>query len=331
MKRISVFVGVITLVAVLFSVVQFSESSCPHVTGQCPDDKKLSKNDEETYQKSITEAHKLMEEKKDKDAEVAVEEALKVKPGDPIASALKSRITHKVKGMTYSGINDQGYQEYTHKQTGLKFILIPGGRLIIEGSEGQNGKKRIDDMTVRDFMLSKYEVPQGVWEKTMKNNPSNFKKGENYPVEQVTWEDCKEFCKKTDLRMPEEIEWEYACRFNTTTRYYWGNNENGDFLWYAKNSADTTHENGKKKPNGYGLYDMLGNVWEWCRNPYKENKKENDPKKIDGDPGDPKYRALRSGAWDQAIENCGSSSYLRLAPDTKQKNIGFRPASDARP
>ncbi|MEK7450052.1 MAG: formylglycine-generating enzyme family protein [Planctomycetota bacterium] len=142
-------------------------------------------------------------------------------------------------------------------------------------NDGENDEKPIHEVALNSFLISKYEVTQGQWQKIMNNNPSNFK-GDNNPVEQVSWDDCQEFCKrsetesasggKTGLRLPTEAEWEYAARAGTTTKYYWGDSINDDYLW--DNSNLGTHPVGQKKPNGFGLYDMLGNVWEWCQDWY---------------------------------------------------------------
>ena len=123
------------------------------------------------------------------------------------------------------------------------------------------------------FYLGKSSVTQKQWKKIMGKNPSHFK-GEDRPVEMVSWKEVQKFVTKlnekegTDkYRLPSEAEWEYACRAGTQTRYYFGDDESklNEYAWYAENSGSQTHSIGQKKPNSWGLYDMHGNVWEWVQ------------------------------------------------------------------
>ena len=129
----------------------------------------------------------------------------------------------------------------------------------------------------RGFYLGKYEITQGQWESVMGSNPSYFG-GSNRPVEQVSWNDVQEFIGRLNeaageevYRLPTEAEWEYACRAGTTTRWSFGDDEGqlGEYAWYTgNNSPYGTKEVGTKRPNPWGLYDMHGNVWEWCQDWY---------------------------------------------------------------
>jgi formylglycine-generating enzyme required for sulfatase activity len=172
--------------------------------------------------------------------------------------------------------------------TPLEMVLIPAGTFLMGSPPSE--KDRGDDegpqhqVTItKDFYLGKYEVTQAQWEAVMGNNPSGFK-GDNLPVDMV-WEtasrnDCQAFIEKLNgmalavvtFRLPTEAEWEYACRAGTTTRFYWGDDPDysqiGVYAWYGDNSAGQTHEVGLKLPNAWALYDMSGNVPEWCQDWY---------------------------------------------------------------
>ena len=129
-------------------------------------------------------------------------------------------------------------------------------------------------MTVGGFWIGKYTVTQGQWQKVMGNNPSGFKKGDNYPVETVSWDDAKEFIRKLNgksgytFRLPTEAEWEYAARSGGKAEKYAGGNDIDAVAWYVANSGRSTHPVGTKAPNGLGIYDMSGNVWQWCEDKY---------------------------------------------------------------
>ena len=130
--------------------------------------------------------------------------------------------------------------------------------------------------------MDKYEVTQARWEKMMGANPSKFIHPDQ-PVEQVNFFDAQKFAKKSNgqCRLPTEAEWEYAAKGGADSRYYWGNMMDESYIWYEDNSDGTTHPVGQKQPNQYGLYDMMGNVWEWPRigtNPTTRSARRKTPK-----------------------------------------------------
>lgn len=128
--------------------------------------------------------------------------------------------------------------------------------------------------SIQSFYLDIFEVTQAEFEKVMRINPSWFK-GPRLPVENVKWDEAVEYCRKVGKRLPTEWEWEYAAKGRSITVYYWGNigKDAGEYAWYEKNSGDTTHPVGEKRPNGYGLYDMAGNVFEWTNGDWMDGNK----------------------------------------------------------
>jgi formylglycine-generating enzyme required for sulfatase activity len=169
--------------------------------------------------------------------------------------------------------------------------------------QSDDDEQPVHEVTIsQPFYMGVYEVTQGQYEDVMGTNPSRFE-GPRRPVEQVSWEDAREFCRRLSeregatYRLPTEAEWEYACRAGTQTIYYWGDAFDERYAWASPNSGGTTHKSGATRPNPWGLCDMSGNVWEWCDGWYA-------PSYADGPATDPKgprkgtYRVLRGGDWD---------------------------------
>jgi formylglycine-generating enzyme required for sulfatase activity len=196
---------------------------------------------------------------------------------------------------------------------------------------------------ISPFFMSKYLITQSQYFSVMNNDPSAFE-GDNKPVEKVSWYEACEFCQRLSeltglkIRLPSEAEWEYACRAGTTTPFYCGEtlttdlaNYKADF-GYGKGEAGIsryqTTDVGSFPPNGFGLYDLHGNVWEWCADTWHDNydhapndgsiweEKENDPQKLP--------RVLRGGSWDDTAYYCRAAVRLWTSPMVKGKLIGFR-------
>jgi len=209
----------------------------------------------------------------------------------------------------------------------VEMVEIPGGTFLMgspdSDMEAYDNEKPQREVTVPAFAMGKFEVTQAQYEAVMGNNPSAFK-GANRPVETVSWIEAVEFCQKLgkNYRLPTEAEWEFACRAGTTTTYFFGES-------LAKTQAnyysDSTTDVGSFSANDFGLYDMHGNVWEWCLDNYHENYKG---APTDGTAwtttGDSKLAMLRGGSWGCNPRYCRSAYRGRLEPDYQNGSIGFR-------
>jgi formylglycine-generating enzyme required for sulfatase activity len=235
---------------------------------------------------------------------------------------------------------------------GIEMVAIPGGRFWMGSPDGEEG--RYDDespqheVSVPDFFLGKFTVTQAQWRavaqlpqinQSLNADPSNFK-GDNRPVERVSWDEAQEFCARLSqatgkaYRLPSEAQWEYACRAGSTTPFAFGATLNTDIANYDGNY---TYGNGKKgvyreqtvdvgsfPPNAWGLYDMHGNVWEWCEDRWHDN--------YNGAPTDgtawtdksTEYKLLRGGSWNNDPRNCRSAGRVDLARGLRDIDIGFR-------
>jgi formylglycine-generating enzyme required for sulfatase activity len=190
----------------------------------------------------------------------------------------------------------------------------------------------------RGFGISKYEVTQAQYKEVKGSNPSKFK-GDNNPVEMVRWHDAVAYCAKLtekekaagrlpvgyEYRLPTEAEWEYACRAGTTTVFSFGDDESqlGEYAWYGSNSGHTTHSAGEKKPNGWGLYDVYGNVYEWCQDWFGDypGGSVTDPR----GPATGSYRVVRGGSWISSARSCRSGYRDDGRPGGRLGSVGFRP------
>jgi len=163
------------------------------------------------------------------------------------------------------------------------------------------------------FYMDKTEVTQEAYQRVIGSNPSHFKDCPTCPVEQVTWFEADAYCKKVGKRLPTEQEWEYAATSGGKKEEYAGTSnegELGDYAWYRANAGRKTHPVGEKKPNGLGLYDMTGNVWEWTDSWYSGNS------------GD---RVLRGGSWSTDPDNLRASNRFYFTPDIRSDfTFGFR-------
>ena len=215
---------------------------------------------------------------------------------------------------------------------GMVFVQIPGGSFNMGSNDGESDEKPVHRVTIQPFKMQTTEVTQAQWKAVMGNNPSNWK-GDNLPVETVSWDYCQSFITKLNsldpgkgYRLPTEAEWEYACRAGTTTKYSTGDRE-ADLAragWYRGNSDSKTHPVGEKAPNGWGLYDMHGNVWEWCQDWYHDSYSGAPTDGSSWDRPSGTYRALRGGSWYFIDIVCRSADRNWNNPDFRGNYYGFR-------
>ncbi|MDC3225022.1 formylglycine-generating enzyme family protein [Mariniblastus sp.] len=213
---------------------------------------------------------------------------------------------------------------------GMKFKLIPGGTFTMGRLDRQH-----EVMLTKSFKMGVHEVTQAQYEKVMGLNPSKHK-GANNPVEMVCWDQAVKFCRVLSelqaekaagnvYRLPTEAEWEYACRAGTNTNYSFGNDNTvaGQYGWYSPNTRGETHPVGGKQPNAWGLYDMHGNVFEWCRDWYGRY-----PRDAVTDPTGPatgSHRVYRGGGWTSSVGHARSANRYKLDPSHRgYGHVGFR-------
>ncbi|MBN2329938.1 MAG: formylglycine-generating enzyme family protein [Candidatus Omnitrophica bacterium] len=231
-------------------------------------------------------------------------------------------------------------------------IRIPAGAFLM-GSPVGEPRRSTDELQhfvklTKDFYIGKYEITQAHYEAVTGENPSFFLNQPNYPVERVNWYDCVEFCNRLSeikgyktvynlgilsadwsadgFRLPTEAEWEYACRSGAPTAFYWGEDSNYTeidlYAWYDLNSNGRLHEIGLKRPNAWGLFDISGNVWEWCHDWYGlyDVNDATDPRGMAA--GD--IRVWRGGNWGDEAMYCRSASRDGWKPQSADQYLGFR-------
>ena len=190
-------------------------------------------------------------------------------------------------------------------------VLIPAGEFMMGSADSDpdassDEKPRHRVRINEPFYLGKYAVTQEQWQRVMSTNPSSFK-GPRNPVEDVRWEDCEAFLEKLNqqfgtagatFRLPTEAEWEYACRAGSSTAWCFGDDEAslGEYAWHVLNSVSRTHPVGQKRPNAWGLYDVHGNVSEWCADWYQDEYYGESPSDDPRGPTSGSYRVLRGGS-----------------------------------
>jgi formylglycine-generating enzyme required for sulfatase activity len=237
-------------------------------------------------------------------------------------------------------VNDTGGDTLTVDCGGgvmMTLVKIPAGPFMMGTNSTDydwlSVSRPVHQVTISQaFYMGKYEVTQEQYEAVMGKNPSQFQGAKN-PVEQVLWNDAVAFCRALSaksgrsIRLPSEAEWEYACKAdkgNVDTKYYFGDDETqlANHAWYGANSGSTTHLCGQKLPNSFGLFDMSGNVWEWCNDWY--GSYSSSPVTDPTGPSSGDFRVLRGGSWRRDVYYCRSSYRFGNSPSGPDDYGGFR-------
>jgi formylglycine-generating enzyme required for sulfatase activity len=220
--------------------------------------------------------------------------------------------------------------------TGMEFVLVKGGcfKMGDNFGDGLSGEKPVHEVCLDDYYIGKYEVTQKQWQKIMGSNISHFKKcGMDCPAESMSWIDANTFIAELNktanqkYRLPTEAEWEYAARGAGKIEKFAGTSSAdklGDYAWQESNSYDQVHPAGKKKPNSLGLYDMTGNVWEWCLDWYDDGYYASSPKDNPTGPATGTNRLVRGCSWFDRANDCRASLRYSFSPKDSFKSIGFR-------
>ena len=230
---------------------------------------------------------------------------------------------------------DVSGQDFTETVSGVKFdmVYVKGGTFSMgateeQGTEDPHGDEYpVHSVTLSDYYIGKFEVTQGLWKAVMGDNPIGLKKGDDYPVDAVSWSDIQDFLNKLNkvtgkkYALPTEAQWEYAARGGVKSKgyKYSGSNTVGDVAWHQDNSDLETHPVGKKQANELGLYDMSGNVVEWCSDWYGDYSSDSQT-----DPTGLTYGILRVRRGGSYFTNCRVSIRYYGFPGSRGFDTGFR-------
>jgi formylglycine-generating enzyme required for sulfatase activity len=324
------------------TVGEFSSRSLKAALAGAPEQEKKARaprQDEEAQQYAVWEArrHQILgidQEKREQEPPVVTTPPPRKKKASPRRQKKEAQTTSTVivaPPQEKKAPPSKPVESFTENLNGvpLEMICAPGGRFKMGSPKGKghDGEKPRHDVTVPAFYIGKYQITQRQWNAVMDKYPSHFT-GFDLPVENISWNDAKRFCEKLSqatgkaYRLPSEAEWEYACRAGTKGDCA------GDLdamAWYGKNAENKTHPVGQKQPNAFGLYDMHGNVWEWCEDLWHD--------RYDGAPTDGsawlsgegiQSRVIRGGSWRDGGFRIKSFTRLPKFHHNHHSYLGFR-------
>ncbi len=222
-------------------------------------------------------------------------------------------------------------QTVTEPAIDMEMVKVPSGCFQMGSKNGESNEKPVHKVCItKDYYLGKFEVTQGQWKKIMDSNPSDFKKGDNHPVEQVSWNDVQTFISKLNAktgkiyRLPTEAEWEYACRSGGKEQTYCGGNNLSTYGWYGEDWNTGHHAVGGKSPNGLGLYDMSGNVWEWVQDWYGKSYYQSSPTKDPAGSSSGSVWVFRGGSWFFDASGLRGANRGYVVPGGQRGDLGVR-------
>ena len=229
---------------------------------------------------------------------------------------------------------------FKEPETGIELVFIPGGEFPMGSSGGREDEGPPHRVKVRSFYLGRYEVTQRQWTRVMGDNPSHFARCEDCPVEQVSWDQVQDFLAEAGrltgvgLRLPTEAEWEFAAGGGPVHQRWPGTDresEPGEYAWYSGNFSGRSRPVGLKISNLLGIYDMAGNVGEWCADWYGKGYYRQSPLTDPKGPESGERRVVRGGSWLSGPADTRTARRSGRSPETRSRTIGFRLAADATP
>ncbi len=228
-------------------------------------------------------------------------------------------------------VNQEPLSNRTFTANGVNFTMVgvQGGAFQMGSNDEDDDAEPIHNVTLSSYYIGQTEVTQALWKAVMGSNPSDWK-GDNLPVEQVSWDDCQTFITKLNqltgehFRLPTEAEWEFAAKGGRQSRgFKYSGNTNIDYVaWYDGNSGSKTHPVATKSPNELGIYDMSGNVWEWCQDRYGSYSSSSQTNPVG--PSSGSERVVRGGSWYDFAGGCRSAFRSGYTPDFRDRNLGLR-------
>ena len=226
---------------------------------------------------------------------------------------------------------------YTDPATGMEFVLVPGGCYRMGNLQGgaDSDEEPAHQVCLDDFYLGKTEVTQAQWLKMTGRNPSHFQKGDDHPVESVSWNEAMAFLKKMSAagakpyRLPTEAEWEYACRSGGKEETFCGGDTLDSLAWFDRTGGGSTQAVATRQPNGLGLFDMSGNVWEFCSDTYAQDYYATSPDRNPQGAAEGPHIVKRGGSWSINPRYLRATVRGRAARDDAHYSSGFRVAVSA--